>query len=109
MRFPIRRYFLSVLFALTIPGPKPHAAVYEESGGRVVIEAENFHSRTRHTHSEAQDQHWHIVPSEDGTDFLADAGDPPFDNARGGKYVQVLPDGPGGGGANIDPKLEFKL
>lgn len=109
MRYPIRRYFLSALFALAFTDLRTRAAVYEETDGRVVVEAEHFHSRTRHTHSDGQDHHWHIVPDEDGTDFLADAGDPPFENTRGGKYVQELPNGPGGGGPNIDPKLDFKV
>lgn len=83
------------------------AAVYQESGGVVAIEAEHFDSRTRHVHADGQDHHWHVAPTDDGTDFLADFADP-FLSARGESYIQVLPNGPGGGGPNIDPKAIYK-
>ena len=58
------------------------AAIFRENGGTVTVEAEHFESRT----DASDDNHrWLIVPDEaqPGTMFL---------NARGGKYMQVLPD-----------------
>src|SRR5438034_155064 len=66
-----------------------NAAVYQEVGGRVAIEAEHFDSRTAETGG-AQ-HHWTIIPTEDPGVNLANAGQP-FANARGDKYLQVLPD-----------------
>jgi hypothetical protein len=67
------------------------AAVYNETGGQVVVEAEHFDART----TSATAHHWAVIPDESGSpDTPADAG---FLNARGGKYVQSLPDTAGGG------------
>ncbi|MCI0537061.1 MAG: hypothetical protein L0Z50_17740 [Verrucomicrobiales bacterium] len=71
------------------------AAPYQESGGRVVIEAEHFSTRstdTAGTPEVVDDHHWHIVPDDDGTDPFGDSGDPIFISARGDKYIQSLPD-----------------
>ena len=79
------------------------AAVYQEVGGRVVIEAENFHSRTNHP---ANNHHWHIVPTENGVDEFGDTPafpDGGFPNARGDKYLQLLPDG----GFNVTTAANF--
>src|SRR5262245_53202183 len=77
---------ISLLLAWTT-----HAAVYNETGGRVVVEAEHFDSRT----TSANGHHWAIIPDESGMpDAPADSG---FANARGGKYMQSLPDSLGGG------------
>ena len=104
----LKAFYVTVLGA-GLASWSTSAAIYQEAGGQVVIEAEHFHERTRHLHAAGDDHHWHVVPSEDGNDFLNDAGDPPFTSAGGNAYVQVLPNGPGGGGANVDPKLDFKV
>lgn len=82
------------IIALGLSGLASKAAIYKESGGIVVIEAEHFDSRKADA---TDDHHWHIVPDDDGKDTLADIGDPPIANARGGKYLQALPDSAGGG------------
>ncbi|HEY6227989.1 MAG TPA: PA14 domain-containing protein, partial [Verrucomicrobiae bacterium] len=87
------------------------AAIYKESGGRVLIEAEHFDVRT----ANADTHIWQIMPDENGAPFTAaDAG---FVNARGGKYMQSQPDILGGNVANYntvaqvgqDPHLDFKV
>ncbi len=88
-----------------------HAAVYKEQGGRVVVEAEHFDTRTTHA---TDGHHWAIMPDENNNpDAAADAG---FANARGGKYVQSLPDTAGAGqnnnsvaAQNNDPHLDLKV
>jgi hypothetical protein len=44
------------------------------------------------------DHHWAIMPDENGKPDTA--ADPGFANARGGKYMQSLPDTAGGGQNN---------
>src|SRR3569832_161870 len=66
-------------------GYRAGAAIYQESGGVVVVEAEHYDSRVADpadaTHT------WRVIPDEDpGT------GDGPNLHARGGKYIQALPD-----------------
>ena len=57
----------------------------------VVIEGENYHSRTNHpTHN----HHSPGVPSDDTVDEFADVPSAPdggFLNARGDKYIHILP------------------
>lgn len=102
--FPIKAAALIIAaaaFTLT-------AATYKESGGRVVIEAEHFDART----ANADGHRWQIVPDENGNpNSPADGG---YANARGGKYMQSLPDA----GVNYnsspavvaqDPHLDFKV
>src|SRR5262245_51991158 len=87
-----------------------NAAVYKETNGVVVIEAEHFDSRTTNTDG----HHWAVIPDESGMpDTPADAG---FANPRGAKYMQSLPDSLGGGinfntvaQVCIDPHLDFKV
>jgi hypothetical protein len=89
----------SFLFCLLASGLtlNLHAAVYQESGGRVVVEAEHFHERT----TSATGHRWAVIPDESGKpDAPVDAG---FANARGGKYVQSLPDG--GENRNVDTSV----
>ena len=80
------------------------AATYREAAGRVVIEAEHFDSRT----TNSADHAFLVVPTED-------PGNPGgFINARGGLYLQVLPDSGAGpttglGGAGIEPSANFKV
>src|ERR1051325_10425828 len=103
-----RRLWLCLLVLSVLP---ISAATYKEAGGRVVIEAEHFDSRTTNT---TDKHHWAIMPDENGKpDSAADAG---YANARGGKYMQSLPDTAGGGqnnnslaGVGIDPHLDFKV
>ncbi|MBM3878791.1 MAG: hypothetical protein FJ387_03590 [Verrucomicrobia bacterium] len=89
------------------------AAVYQESGGRVVIEAEHYDSRTVNP---AGNRHWHLVPDEDANPDPNDF--PPFwfVDARGNQYMQVLPDITGNdfihntdSQVDIDPKLDFRV
>src|ERR1043165_4365466 len=63
------------------------AATFQETGGRVVIEAEHFDSRT----SASDGQHWQVYPVEG-----AIGATPVISNARG-SYVVSLPDTPGAG------------
>jgi Concanavalin A-like lectin/glucanases superfamily/PA14 domain len=97
-----------VLLASALP---LHAATYKEAAGRVVIEAEHFDKRTTNTTGL---HHWAIMPDENGKPDTA--ADPGFANARGGKYMQSLPDTAGGGQNNntvaqvgTDPYMEFKV
>ena len=55
-------------------------SVFLESGGQVVGEAEHFTART-----DSPIREWRIVPNED-------PGIGTFKNARGGQYIQALPD-----------------
>ena len=82
----LKAFYVTVLGA-GLASWSTSAAIYQEAGGQVVIEAEHFHERTRHLHAAGDDHHWHVVPSEDGNDFLNDAGDPPFTSAGGNAYV----------------------
>lgn len=101
-----------LVLSLIVAGWNAPGAIYKEVGGIVVVEAEHFDKRTVN----ATDSHvWHIVPDEDGG---ADGftGDPPFASARGGKYMQSLPDSAGGGqnnntvaGVGADPYMEYKV
>lgn len=94
MRIILSPHLTVPIIALGLSGLASKAAIYKESGGIVVIEAEHFDSRKADA---TDDHHWHIVPDDDGKDTLADIGDPPIANARGGKYLQALPDSAGGG------------
>src|ERR1044071_4706898 len=107
---------LSVLLALATSAFGLRAAIYKETGGIVVVEAEHFDSRT----TNADNHHWHVVPDDNGVDFLGDSpsdtGILDYANPRGNKYVQSLPDSPGGGTSyntvpqvGQDPHLDFKV
>src|SRR5437867_2484446 len=94
-----RFFFISIVgFGSAVVCSK--AAVYQEIGGRVVVEAEHFDSRTVDT---TDNHHWHVVPDDDTNpadpllDSPATYSEPIFVNARGGKYVQSYPDSAGGG------------
>src|SRR6266542_4220776 len=71
------------LFVLCLGAATNRAAVYQESGGQVVIEAEHFDSRTTNIDS----HHWHIAPLEDVPGEIATA----YTNVRGSAYIQALP------------------
>ncbi|PYI86696.1 MAG: hypothetical protein DME26_08560 [Verrucomicrobia bacterium] len=81
-----------------------NAATYKETAGVIVIEAEHFDSRTTNTANHA----FLVVPTEDPGSPSA------FVNARGGVYLQLLPDSGAGAttdtnGVGIDPSVNFKV
>ena len=63
------------------------AAIYNEVGGIVVVEAEHFDSRTK---AEDNDHEFKIAPDELSADEAAAAAGQ-YLNARGGKYMVVMP------------------
>src|SRR3954466_10219094 len=95
------------LFCLGSAIPRPQAAVYQESGGIVVVEAEHFDSRVADPAN--PDHTWKIIPDEDpGT------GDAPSTNARGNKYIESLPDAGVNNSADnsfvgIPPYVDYKV
>src|SRR5687767_7394021 len=86
----VKRTALSRMFVLwscALLALNASAAIYRESGGVVVVEAEHFDVRTENTDN---GHRWAIIPDEIGSpDTPADTG---FANARGDKYMQALPD-----------------
>jgi len=77
---------------------------FQESGGVVAGEAENYHSRTVLAANNAT---WKISPTE-----VVNPGDnaQAITNARGGQYVQALPDGGGNsGGPNNPPTISYRV
>src|SRR5437016_4543784 len=82
------------------------AAVYQESGGQVVVEAVHFDYRNFEFSDKPIPRHFHIVPDEDNVTSAAhpwvDTGWNPMDpnmanmiaNSRSGHYVQIVPDDP---------------
>ena len=75
--------------------------LYLETGGVVVGEGELFSGRVPFAGPE--NDNWLIVPVED-------PGAGPFLNARGGMFVQSLPDQIGGGsGANGPPEVHYGM
>jgi len=77
-----------------------------EQGGRVVIEAENFTSRTSNPGETA----WTIKPAENNGTSPQDGG-PMIANYRGSGYLQTLPDEDpaGGGGPLDDPTATYQV
>ncbi len=75
-----------------------YAAVYQEAGGVVVIEAYHFDYRNYEFTDAAIPHHFHIVPDENGVDQWGDTGINPSDpsgliaNSRSGHYIQIVPD-----------------
>lgn len=68
--------------------------VYQETGGRVVVEAENFSAKKDDLNDPFPadpPHHWHRVPADDGVDTAGDSGDPAYTNPRGAGYIQSLP------------------
>ncbi|MCA9248220.1 MAG: hypothetical protein KDA42_13925, partial [Planctomycetales bacterium] len=76
--------------------------IYAESGGQVVVEAENFTRRTPHTDGSL----WKVAPDEiEASDNIAG-----ISNARGGKYVVAAPDAnTPGGPATTTPAIEYDI
>src|SRR5262245_3220956 len=100
-----------ILIALlaTAFGFGARAAIYNEVAGVVVVEAEHFDSRAQ---AEDNDHQYKIAPDELSE---AEAGAAPgqYINARGGKYMVVLPDS-GENRNNTDlqavgPHIDFKV
>lgn len=98
---------LNCLFALVCALPLASfgaTKIYEETSGRVVVEAEHFTDRV----GDPAGPHWHVVPDDDGDGDTTT----PYENARG-KFVQVLPDaGINKNAANLvglPPYLEYKV
>jgi hypothetical protein len=82
MRKLLTRTLLAALLASGTGVFTTRAAVYAEAGGIVTVEAEHPDSRTA---EEADPFHaWTIIPTED-------PGPDTFANARGGQYLQTLP------------------
>ncbi len=101
-----------IIISLLLGGPglwSASAATYKEVGGVVSVEAEHFDSRTRATDD---DHEWKIAPNELSADE-ASANPGQYQNARGGKYMSVLPDA-GQNRNNADaqasgPYLDYKV
>lgn len=75
---------LCVSLPLILTASSGRAAPFLEAKGQVVIEAEHFEKRT--TEQGGGGHHYVIVPDED-----PGVGGP-FSNARGGKFMQVIPE-----------------
>ena len=75
--------------------------VYHESGGMVAGEAEIYSERT-HYISGTTTNGWFVVPDESES-----AGS--FTNARGGAFIQCLPDNGSRGGPLITPEICYKI
>ncbi len=85
---------LLLLAALSLSGPAG-AAVFQEFGGMVVGEAEDYTSRIDVASSPFDS--WLVVPDES-------SGAGTLTGARGdGRYIQSLPDQAGGGGSPTNP------
>lgn len=82
-RFALLLAFASFATTYSNAGSK----IYEETGGRVIIEAENYSSRV----NAADGHHWHIVPTDDGKDSFVDTHTTDYLNPRG-SYLVSLPD-----------------
>lgn len=77
---------------------------YIEAGGQVVGEAEIFSDRTTNLNQ----QTWVIKPTENSGTTAGDGG-PIIANARGGAYVQSLPDFVGGSTPTADPTITYHM
>jgi len=89
-----RRSFNSLLVSMLASGFtvwSAQAAIYNEVGGLVVVEAEHFDRRV-----DSPTKKYLIVPDED-------PGSQTFSGARGDKFIQVLPDA--GENRNADAKV----
>jgi len=95
--------------ALLANTPLYAAATFQEAGGRVVVEAEHFDSRTTAT----DNNHAYAVAPDELTaaDLATPAGQ--YKNARGGRYVVVMPDGGENRNTadlqNVGPTISYKV
>lgn len=104
----ISQEFRLTVFLITflpVPSLLAQTIIFLESGGQVVVEAENFTSRV-----DTSSHSWAIVPGE------ASGFPSQFSNFRGDGYVQLLPDvllGTSiplvGGGPNNPPSVNYKI
>ena len=78
---------------------------YVESGGLVVGEGEIFSTRTPRI---SPPKTWVIKPTENSGTAIVDGG-PIVSNARGGAYVQTLPDDLTPGGPNVPPEIAYQV
>lgn len=84
---------------LGLLAPAHAELVYQEVGGVVVGEAEVYTSRT----NAASGKGWLVVPGES-------AGAGAITNARGGSYIQSLPDNNGSeAGPAVPPSISYKM
>src|SRR5437867_9186138 len=104
----MRRPAFTLLFASTLTislsPTRTKAAVYQEVGGQVVVEAVHFDYRNFEFTDKPIPHHFHIVPDEDNVTSAAhpwgDTGSNPSDpnglnqfaNSRTGHYLQIVPD-----------------
>lgn len=80
------------------------ATIYKEAGGVAAVEAEHYYART----DQAEDpfHKWLVIPDDD-------PGEQTYANARGNKYIQVLPNS--GANANTPevvnntPHIDYKV
>src|SRR5205807_6781094 len=99
-----RTFLLTSALGLGLSFICTKAAVYQEVGGQVVVEAVHFEHRNFEFTDAAIPHHLHIVPDEDNTNTVAhpwtDTGNNPNElsglnqiaNSRTGHYVQIVPD-----------------
>src|SRR6266516_7905295 len=107
MKNAVPRFLLFVLPALGLSAFCARAAVYQEVGGKVVVEAVHFDYRNFEFTDKPIPHHFHIVPDEDNvTSAEHPWGDTGFNqndpnnmiaNSRTGHYVQIVPDAADGG------------
>jgi hypothetical protein len=91
--------YILLLAATIVTG---NAFTFQEVGGRVVIEAENFDQRT----SAPDGRRWAVLPDED-------AGDCTYRNSRNGRFIKTLPDNGGNNNTlatvHVPPTAEYKV
>src|SRR5205807_9270546 len=91
-----RTFLLTSALGLGLSVICTKAAVYQESGGQVVVEAVHFDYRNFEFTDAAIPHHFHIVPDEDNVTSAehpwGDAGVNVIANSRTGRYVQIVPD-----------------
>src|SRR5436853_5045399 len=109
MRSRTYQFVLASALGLGLSVVCTKAAVYQEVGGQVVVEAVHFDYRNFEFTDDPIPHHFHIVPDENGVNSpahpWADTGFNPndpnlqdmFANSRSGHYLQIVPDVAGGG------------
>ena len=104
MRSRTYQFLLASALGLGLSVIYTKAAVYQEVGGQVVVEAVHFDYRNFEFTDKPIPHHFHIVPDEDNVTSAAhpwgDTGSNPSDpnglnqfaNSRTGHYLQIVPD-----------------
>ncbi|MFP4056036.1 MAG: PEP-CTERM sorting domain-containing protein [Candidatus Brocadiia bacterium] len=72
--------------------------------GRLVMEGEHFSAR-QSVMVGGTEQSWYVMPDED----FPGSGSLPFSNARGGQFIEALPDGLAGGSPNEAPYADYRV